>query len=477
MFEELDTLHDIQRPDDYAMTAFSLQRLCILLSWLCCLALPAVAQPKTPDTDLAQLYGFGDDYFLEVLTMPDHGGNRARVVVLVRLTYSLMTFRKTAASGTTSDIYTATPSVYAEAQADDGVIVDYGQWKDTVRTTQYRQTNSKHYLAPGAIELRLRPGRYTITYTIDDGTPGRRFSRTTPVFSVPDFSATKPGIGRPIFLQARSGDSLFPAAIDGNALFGRPLLAYVPFSSKGIPSNLRYEVLSVKGEEEKKKEIETVGTGTARIIGQAIPGRIEPHGNDLFFSLRRDSVPEGAYGAFIEYDASGLDQGSYALLLEYEVGGERTVDTIPFLLRWIDMPFTLSSTRYAVKALYPIATDEEMDEILSVDDEEQEGALREYWRKQDPTPSTSYNERMAEYYKRVDYAHFNFATLAQSDGVFTDRGKIYILFGPPTDTRRELNPGANPREIWTYNNVLRREFIFQDRSESGAYRLVEYYDL
>lgn len=477
MFEEPDALRDTQKPDDNVMTAFSLQRLYILLPWLCCLALPAVAQPKLPETDLAQLYSFGDDYFLEVLTMPESGTNRARVVVLSRLTYSLMTFRKVVPPGTTGDLYVATPSVYAEAQAEDGVIVDYGVWKDTIRTEEYRQTNSKHYLAPGAIELQLRPGRYTITYTIDDGTPGRRFSRTTPPFTVPDFSGTKPGIGRPIFLQARSGDSLLAAAIDGNALFGRPLLAYVPFSSRLSPTNLRYEVLSVKGEDDKKKEVETVGTGTARIVGGAVPGPMKAHGNDLFFVLRRDSVPEGAYGAFVEYDASGLDQGSYALLLEYQVEDQRTVDTVPFQLRWIDMPFSLSSTQYAVKSLYPIATDDEIDKILSVGKEKQEKALLDYWKRQDPTPATSYNERMAEYYRRVDYAHFNFATLVQADGVFTDRGKIYILFGPPTDMRRELNPGANPREIWTYNNVLRKEFIFQDRSESGAYRLVEYYDL
>lgn len=467
------------------MTAFSLQptyrRLCLLLlTGLGCLALPAVsaAQRGTQQgTDLAQLYAFGDDYFLEVLTMPEQGGNRARVVVLVRLTYSLITFRKTTAPGTTGDLYTATPSVYAEAQAEDGVIVDYGVWKDTVRTMEYPRTNSKHYLAPGAIELKLRPGRYTITYTVDDGTPGRRFSRTTPQFTVPDFAASRPGIGRPIFLQERSGDSLIAAAIDGNALYGRPLLAYIPFSSMEPPANLRYEVLSIKGEEEKKKEIQTVGTGTARIVGQAIPGPMESRGSDIVFRLRRDSVPENAYGAFVEYDASALDQGSYALLLEYESGGERRADTVPFLLRWIDMPFTLSNIRYAAKALYPIATDEEIDEILSADEEDQEQALRDFWKKQDPTPATSYNERMAEYYRRVDYAHFNFAALAQPDGVFTDRGKIYILFGPPTDMRRELNPGANPREIWTYENVLRKEFIFQDRSESGAYRLVEYYDL
>lgn len=430
-----------------------------------------------PGTDLAQLHAFGDDYFFEVVSMPDFGGNRSRVVVLTRLTYSLMTFRKILAPGSTGDLYVATPSVYVEAQAEDGVIVDYGVWKDTVRTREYQRTNSKLYLAPGSIDLRLRPGRYTITYTIDDGTPGRRFSRTTEPFTVPDFARTAPAIGTPLFLRERFGDTLVAAAIDGNTLFGRPLLAYVPLSSSRPPSNLRFEVLSMEGEESGPKRIETVGTGTARIVGAVIPDRFVPMGNDAVVVLRRDSVPDGAHGALIEYDASGLEQGSYALLLEYETESERTVDTVPFMVRWIDMPFTLSEPSYAIRALYPIATDDEIDAILSADDKDRAKALTEYWKKQDPTPATSYNERMAEYYRRVDYAHFNFATLNQPDGAFTDRGKIYILFGPPTDMRRELNPGSDPKEIWTYHNVLRKEFVFQDRSETGAYRLIEYYDL
>ena len=165
------------------------------------------------------------------------------------------------------------------------------------------------------------------------------------------------------------------------------------------------------------------------------------------------------------------------LLLEYSAGGEQVSDTVLFSLRWIEKPFTLSSPTYAINALYPIATDDEIDELLSVDKENRGDALRSFWKKQDPTPETAYNERMAEYYRRADYAYFNFATLSESDGIFTDRGKVYMLFGPPTKTERALKPGFNPEEIWTYDNAVSQEFIFRDRTESGAYQLVEYYDL
>ena len=38
--------------------------------------------------------------------------------------------------------------------------------------------------------------------------------------------------------------------------------------------------------------------------------------------------------------------------------------------------------------------------------------------------NTPYNEEMAEYFSRVDYAFYNFQTINQKDGAKTDRGKI-----------------------------------------------------
>ena len=50
--------------------------------------------------------------------------------------------------------------------------------------------------------------------------------------------------------------------------------------------------------------------------------------------------------------------------------------------------------------------------------------FNEFWRILDPTKDTKFNEAMAEYYTRVDYSFFNFRSLDQNDGTFTDRGKI-----------------------------------------------------
>jgi GWxTD domain-containing protein len=78
---------------------------------------------------------------------------------------------------------------------------------------------------------------------------------------------------------------------------------------------------------------------------------------------------------------------------------------------------------------------------------------------------------MTVYFQRVDYAFANFRTLKEENGALTDRGKIYILYGKPSNVERSLAPGGPPKETWTYGS-LNREFIFEDPSRQGNYKLI-----
>jgi hypothetical protein len=78
---------------------------------------------------------------------------------------------------------------------------------------------------------------------------------------------------------------------------------------------------------------------------------------------------------------------------------------------------------------------------------------------------------MTEYYRRVDHAVRTFGTLRQPDGFRSDRGKVYILYGPPTKTDRMLDPDAGFREVWIYER-LNKKFTFADENKSGNYVLV-----
>ena len=92
------------------------------------------------------------------------------------------------------------------------------------------------------------------------------------------------------------------------------------------------------------------------------------------------------------------------------------------------------------------------------------------WKKRDPTPDTEYNELMDEYYKRVVYAIENFD--GWQPGWETDRGMVYVLFGPPDQVERTNSTMANSTfyQIWTYNKI-NKQFVFRDQNGFGDYRL------
>ena len=70
----------------------------------------------------------------------------------------------------------------------------------------------------------------------------------------------------------------------------------------------------------------------------------------------------------------------------------------------------------------------------------------------------------------MNYANEHFSGLAM-DGWLTDRGRIFIKFGPPDDIERHpFELETRPYEIWRYYS-LRKVFLFQDYTGFGDYRL------
>ena len=108
-------------------------------------------------------------------------------------------------------------------------------------------------------------------------------------------------------------------------------------------------------------------------------------------------------------------------------------------------------------------------------DEERNQFIEQFWLRRDPTPGTPENEFKQEHYRRIAYANDRFRTRSGIPGWQTDRGHIYIVYGPPDEI--ESHPsGANARELWMYHYIegLGTNVIvtFLDRAGTGDYRLV-----
>ncbi|HET6400364.1 MAG TPA: GWxTD domain-containing protein [Candidatus Kapabacteria bacterium] len=143
---------------------------------------------------------------------------------------------------------------------------------------------------------------------------------------------------------------------------------------------------------------------------------------------------------------------------------------------WQDMPLSLEDPTDAIEPLAVLATPKQIQDMSSGSKQEMRTKLYAFWSKQDPSPATAYNERMATFYKRVDYADFNYAQGTLLNGAMTDRGRVYLLYGPPTNIDRAFIPGDAPTETWTYSNNVQRTFHFEEQSGQN-YQLTDITDL
>jgi GWxTD domain-containing protein len=120
-------------------------------------------------------------------------------------------------------------------------------------------------------------------------------------------------------------------------------------------------------------------------------------------------------------------------------------------------------------------------------DEEREQFVEQFWLRRDPTPDTVENEFKEEHYRRIAYANEHYAS--GIPGWKTDRGRIYITFGPPDEIDSHPSGGSYERpaaegggetstypfEDWRYRyiegigNDIMIEFV--DTTMSGEYRM------
>ncbi|HEU4413965.1 MAG TPA: GWxTD domain-containing protein [Candidatus Angelobacter sp.] len=135
-----------------------------------------------------------------------------------------------------------------------------------------------------------------------------------------------------------------------------------------------------------------------------------------------------------------------------------------------------------------IITDEELSAFKKLTtNTERDQFIEGFWQRRDPTPDTAENEYKEEHYRRIAYANEHFA--AGVPGWRTDRGRIYIMYGPPNSTeshpmggpyQRSAEEGGGqtstyPFEVWTYRYLegigQEIEIEFVDDCQCGAYEM------
>jgi GWxTD domain-containing protein len=129
-----------------------------------------------------------------------------------------------------------------------------------------------------------------------------------------------------------------------------------------------------------------------------------------------------------------------------------------------------------------IITPEEMSAFKQLsNDEERDQFIEQFWLRRDPTPDTEENEYKEEHYRRIAYANEHFP--AGKAGWRTDRGRIYIVFGPPDEIDSHPSGGQYERpqeegggETSTYPFETWRYRYIEGLGDKGQQVIIEFVD-
>ena len=135
-----------------------------------------------------------------------------------------------------------------------------------------------------------------------------------------------------------------------------------------------------------------------------------------------------------------------------------------------------------------IITDEERRVFRNLqNDEEREQFIEQFWLRRSPDPESLANDYKEEHYRRIAYANQHFAS--GIPGWKADRGRIYIMYGPPDEIeahpsgghyQRPIEEGGGststfPFEVWRFRYIegvgQNVELEFVDPTMTGEYRM------
>ena len=147
-------------------------------------------------------------------------------------------------------------------------------------------------------------------------------------------------------------------------------------------------------------------------------------------------------------------------------GAKRSQDSAlaPEYHKWLDEDVRWLISAQEEKEFLKLKTDEQRDHFVV-----------EFWEQRNPNPGSKENAFKEEHYRRLAFSNQHFAE--RVPGWKTDRGHVYIVYGPPDSIRKHPLSATNPsEELWSYRHVTGPDgdvtLKFIDRCACGEFVLV-----
>ncbi|MDX9791150.1 MAG: GWxTD domain-containing protein [Candidatus Kapabacteria bacterium] len=392
-----------------------------------------------------------ENFYFDAVVFQGDTLNQGRVDVLILLPYQTINFIKSGsvfgASYTTEIRITDTLGNQVELKKFDRTIreKDYFVTKGGTAKFDYSQSI-----------FQLTPGKYRVNININDNFNKQNFekNRVITVLDFGEFDFSISGVMLISSIEEEKGKYKITPHISDN--IGNLTTGYFAFFES---YKTRYDADSVDYVWEiLNSKNETIAYSN-RIRKSAKRER-----NQTYINIPRvDEMTGGTYilkiTAYTTDTTQSFGSGQILAITQRSINYMRTLGGN-----------VLSDITTAIKQLRYVAYQSDVDYINEGNTEaERQKRFEAFWKKLDPSPGTDRNEAFEEYYSRIDYANRAFKSF--QEGWLTDKGMVYIIFGPPYSSDRQNNYNdGRIYERWVYLN--NREFVFIDNSGFGDFRMI-----
>lgn len=402
------------------------------------------------------------DFDLEVISVRGDEGE-AHLDVYTSIPYQNLRFLATESGFRAA--YVVTANVYhLNADNSEGGLLLSRTWERAVEVEEYDETQEGGKADQSVQSIEAPPGRYLVEVTTEDEASRRTFAREVALRVAPTdaaFSISDPLLVRSYDPATRRIEPNVGGAISTEE--ESAMVYYEIYASTPRELQVTYSVTERNRVEDRPSFRALLGLATDQRVEQGTPVLVtEPL-----------SVPAGRTPATFQIDTENLQVGEYMLGIRIESveGATLAEASRPVAVKWMGLDAQIANLEDAIRQLRYIAKSDEMRAMTRAESpEEQLRLFQEFWETRDPTPGTSRNERMEEYYFRVSYANERYSRFHE-EGWNTDRGEVFITFGDPDYVENHpFGYGTEPYQIWYYESRGRR-FIFVDEHGTGDFQL------
>jgi GWxTD domain-containing protein len=381
-------------------------------------------------------------------------------------------------------------AIGASLQSEVAILYTIKQADIVVKTDAYRLQSPlmRDSIIEDFYEVRriaLNPGKYTLEISLSDLN-----TNNPPTTAIQDIEVKD--LSNLIALSSlETAEMMFPSNDSIESVFSKsgyeiiPRISnYYPTQSKKIP--VYFELYKNQNDTSKqsvglKQSIINIKTKT-EIESYTRYSKVEL--NDVVPFIRLIDISKLKSGEYnLEYSVINKEnQSIYSSNYFFERYNEDEFEAVLADKIVLDPKFQESITDdslvFFVASLIPISKSAEirniMDLLKSKDKENYRKYIQSYWVN--TTNGSNTYEAWIKYKKQVLVVQKLFKTNF-TDGYETDRGRVYLQFGPPNSViTRENSPSDYPYEIWRYDkiqNFSNKRFIFYNPDlVNNNYRLL-----